>query len=269
MTEPLKNISCNCYLPETGQYIVGIFKDITFVREHENYIINYGAKKDALLEMVTHNLSGPLSLSQNMVDTLESVVKDNDLTRINAHIQLIKENTGHCIQMVNDFLEEEHLVSERIHTRKNRFDVISKVNTVLERFRKAYPDYDFLLLKNMDALHTSNDDVKFLQVLNNLISNAIKWSPSQSVIEIGIKTHDGSFTITVRDHGIGIPEDLKSYLFQKYTPAARDGLRGEKSIGMGLYIVKKLVSLMNGTITFESKENEGTIFILTLPKDEQ
>jgi two-component system sensor histidine kinase VicK len=220
-----------------------------------------------LLEMVNHNLTGPLEVTRNIVESLENAARSKDDTNINAHIHLIKENTRHCIELVNDFLEEEHLVSEHIYTKKNRFEVTEKIDTVLERYRKSYPEYNFIVQKNFDKLYISNDDVKFLQVFNNLLSNAIKWSRAESTIEIRLHEHEDMFTLAVKDHGIGIPNHFKMSVFQKNTPAARDGLRGEKSIGLGLYIVKKLVTLMEGTISFESKENEGSTFIVNLPRE--
>jgi two-component system sensor histidine kinase VicK len=263
----IKNVSCSCYLLEDGKYIVGIFKDITNIREHENYIINYGAKKNALLEMVTHNLSGPLTLSRNMLESLEDTLKERGID-INGHVQLIKENTTHCIDIVTDFLEEEHFVSEHIFVKKNRWDMLEKLNTIVERYRKSFPDLKFHITKNADTILISNDDVKFLQVANNLISNAVKWSPSGSVIEIIVDdTHD-QVAVAVKDQGVGIPDNLKNKLFQKNTPAARPGLKGEKSIGMGLYIVKKLVALMDGSVSVESRENQGTTVTITLQKEE-
>jgi two-component system, OmpR family, sensor histidine kinase VicK len=112
----------------------------------------------------------------------------------------------------------------------------------------------------------NSDDVKLLQTLNNLLSNAVKWSPNGSTIDTAVAEEDYQVTITVQDHGIGIPEKLQSVIFQKNTPASRPGLSGEKSIGMGLYIAKKLVELLNGKISFESKEHEGSVFTITLPK---
>ncbi|MBT1698091.1 HAMP domain-containing histidine kinase [Fulvivirgaceae bacterium PWU4] len=262
----IRNVSSNCYMIENGKYIVGILKDITNIREHENYIINYGAKKNTLLDMITHNLSGPLVVTMNIIGSLEGMVKTHNLEDMTAHIRLIRENVQHCTDIVEEFLQEEHLVSEHIYTKKNRFELVGKIDTVLERFRKAYPDFQFVLIKTFDALYFSTDDVKFLQVVNNLLSNAVKWSPSGSTIEIILHDEDDHCSITVRDYGVGIPNHLKSLVFQRNSPAGRPGLRGERSVGMGLYIVSKLVALMDGAISFESVENEGTSFTLRLPK---
>ena len=264
----LRYISCSCYLIENGKFIVGLLKDVTASREQENYIINYGAKKNTLLDMVTHNLSGPLAVSKNMIESLENVLQKQGNGNVAAHVQLIRENTRHCIDIVNEFLEEEHLVSEMVQVRRHRFDVIEKMNTIIERFRKGYPDFKFAVTCTVQKIFIINDSVKFLQVVNNLLSNAIKWSPSGSVIQTNIYEVHDALTIEVKDPGIGIPDDLKAVLFQRNTPASRPGLRGEKSIGMGLYIVRKLVNLMEGKLSFDSKENQGTTFRLQFPKEQ-
>lgn len=264
----LKSVSGSGYVIENGKYIIGIFRDITRTREHENYIIDYGAKKNTLLDMVTHNLSGPLAIAKNLVESLENVIHVNDLKNVHAHIQLIKENTSHCIEIVNDFLEEEHLVSQNISIKKNRFELLSKVNTIIERFQKSYPDFKFRITSNVESLNVSLDDVKFLQALNNLASNAVKWSHTNTDIEIRIIDAGAKFTISVVDSGVGIPQHLHRFLFDRNSRASRLGLRGEKSIGMGLYIVKKLVRLMDGDIEFESIEGKGSTFTMAFPKDE-
>jgi two-component system sensor histidine kinase VicK len=263
----VKDISGNAYLLEQNNCVIGLLRDVTRIREHEDYIINYGAKKNTLLEMVNHNLTGPLAVSKNMIDSLEHAVSGRDEDDLKAHIRLIRENTGHCIDLVNDFLAEEHRVSQHIQVKRNRFEVADKVNTVLERFRKSYPEHHFVLKKNFVKLYVNNDDVKFLQVLNNLLSNAVKWSEDGSVVEVSLLEHDHRFSMSVTDHGIGIPDDLKATLFQRKTPTGRVGLRGEKSTGIGLYIVKQLVTLMEGTIDFQSRENEGSTFVVTFARD--
>lgn len=261
----VRMVSANAYVVGGGEFIIGIFKDITESREHESYIVNYGAKKDTLLEMVTHNLSAPLMLTRNMIDSMERLITERNVENIGVHVQLIKENTRHCIELVNDFLEEEHLVSERINARKSRINLIGKITTVFERFQKAYPEFNFVFLRERETLYINTDDVKLLQVINNLVSNAIKWSPVGGVIEIRVVLEEASAVILVRDHGVGIPDDIKPAIFEKHTRASRAGLRGEISTGMGLYIVKALIQLIDGEITFESREGEGTVFRVRLP----
>ncbi len=259
----IRNVLVNAYVIEGEKYVIAFFRDITITRQHENYIIDYGAKKNTLLDMVTHNLSGPLAISRNLLESLEKVAEVSEMPNVQAHIQLVKENTRHCIEIVNEFLEEEHLVSSRISVKRNRFELLTKLDAILERFKKSYPDFSFIVKSNVQALNVSLDDVKFLQVINNLLSNALKWSPSGSTIELRVTGNEKTFSCSVQDKGIGIPQHLHRFLFEKNSRASRDGLRGEQSIGMGLYIVKKLVTLMGGSITFQSKEDEGSVFTVT------
>jgi two-component system sensor histidine kinase VicK len=261
-----KIVSCNAYLIEQGRYVVGIIRNISNQKQREDYIINYGAKKNSLLDMVTHNVSGPLTVSKNIIQSLENAVKKNDLKNVQSHIELIRNSTEHCIEIVTEFLEEEHLLSEEIYVKKNRFEVAEKLETILERIRKSYPDYQFIVHRSTSQIFIINDDVKFLQIANNLISNAIKFSKPGSSVDIKVEEDGHNVMIHFKDNGIGIPDNLKNELFQKYTPASREGLNGERSMGMGLYIVKKLAELMGGGVSFKSKENKGSTFTLTLPK---
>ena len=263
--EAIHNVQASAY--KLGDFIIACIKDITHSREHENYIINYGAKKNTLLEMVTHNLSGPLLVSKNIIDSLDRVVGQKDIKTISDHVKMIRENTRHCIEIVNEFVEEEHLVSEHIFTKANRFDVIEKIDAVLERYAKGYKDFSFRLKKDSHHIFVSNDDVKFLQIINNLLSNAVKWSASGSTIEVRIEESETDVLVAVSDPGVGIPNEIRPYVFQRNSVASRPGLRGEKSIGMGLYIVKKLAALMQGEVWFDSKTDTGSTFFLRIPKE--
>jgi two-component system, OmpR family, sensor histidine kinase VicK len=261
----IKTISCSAYAIDGRAYC--FVRDITQQRENENYIVNYGAKKDALLDIVSHNLSGPLNLSQNILASLSRMITDENHLAIRKHIELVKDTTSQCIDIVNDFLEEEHLVSEFISVKRSRFDVIEKIDNILDRMRMSYSQKQFVLSSDVKNLYTDNDEVKFMQVMQNLLSNAVKFTRSDGKIEIVVSQMANSFSVSVKDDGIGIPENFKPLLFEKYTPAGRPGLKGERSLGMGLYIVKKLVTIMGGRLTFESSQNAGSVFMILFPSE--
>lgn len=85
--------------------------------------------------MVSHNLSGPLNLTNNLLDVVDQASKARQYMRIEEPVRLIRENTQHCIDLINSFLKEEHLVSPEISVGDNRFDAVAKVKVVVERFR--------------------------------------------------------------------------------------------------------------------------------------
>jgi two-component system, OmpR family, sensor histidine kinase VicK len=246
-------------------FILGVLRDLTKIREHENYIANFSAKKDAILEMVSHNLSGPLNISHQILTSLEKVISSYANTDVNKHLQLIRESMNHCIDVINDFLVEEHITSGHVSVRNRRFNVVEKVESTLDRLRKSFPEKEFNVSTLMDPLFLNSDEVKFFQVFHNLVLNAVKFTPEQGKIDVILDVKDSMFYLTVRDDGIGIPDALKGFIFQKYSPACRPGLKDERSIGMGLYIAKKLTMMMGGTINFNSVEKAGSTFTVQIP----
>jgi two-component system sensor histidine kinase VicK len=266
MSDPEKYISIDAYFIANGNIIVALIKDITKSKEHQNYIVEFGARKDTLLDMVCNNLSGPLNLINNLLDSIDRANKAQEYRKVDNSATLIRENTQHCIDVISSFLREEHLLSPTISVERKRFDVMSKVNVVLERYKEFARRKKFETISSKKQLFVTGDDVKFFQIINNLISNAIKFTADDGKIVIEVREHPSTFTVSVSDDGIGIPDYLRPHLFKKNTPASRPGLRGEKSIGMGLYIVRKLVDLMNGSLSLQSEENEGSTFIVEFPK---
>lgn len=96
---------------------------------------------------------------------------------------------------------------------------------------------------NKPEIYAEVDDTKFFQVINNLISHSIRFTHENGNIIIWIEELDDSILIIVKDDGIGIPEDLQPYIYDKFTPACRPGLKEEPPIDMGMYIIKRLIEL--------------------------
>jgi two-component system sensor histidine kinase VicK len=262
----IKHLSCDAY-QMTESFWIGFIKDISKEKEHEDYIIDYGAKKDTLLDMMTHNLSGPLNLSQNILRWMQTTYKDKTPGEVSSQLHLIQDNTKQCLEIVNDFLKQEHLESERIYVKKTRFDLLERIIATMDKLVETNKNKKFTLITNLKNLNINTDAVKFFQAIHNLISNAIKFTPDHGLIEVLVEETDSTFIIRVRDNGIGIPLRLQPTLFDRRTVSGRNGLNKEASTGLGLSIVKRLVGLLDGRIWFESEENKGSVFSIELPKD--
>lgn len=263
----VRHLACDAYLLDDPSVVVGFVKDFTREKEHEDYIINYGARKDTLLDMMTHNLSAPLHLSQNILRWMQETYKDKTQEEIRSQLHIIQENIKHCLDIVNDFLKKEHMESERIYVKKTRFDVLERIIATLDRLIASNRDKKFSLITDLENLNISTDSVKFFQIIHNLVSNAIKFTPVNGQIDIIVEETKKTFVIRVRDNGIGIPAHLHPTLFEKRTPSGRGGLNNEESTGLGLSIVKTLTELLDGNVSFETEENKGSVFSVELPKD--
>jgi two-component system sensor histidine kinase VicK len=260
-----KRISVDAYLVD-GDKVIVIVKDITKSRQHLNYIIEFGARKDTILDGISHRLSAPLNLTNHLLDMLDRISATQNYKKIEQPARLIRENTQHCIDTINSFLREEHITSPEIPVGITRFDVLARVKVVVDRYAEFNPTKALIIISSGTEIFATGDDVKFFQVVNNLVSNAVKFTNDNGKIIVDVSDYDSNIVVKVKDDGIGIPEYLHPHLFSKSTPAARPGLKGEKSTGLGLYIIRRLITQMKGNITFQSQEGNGSVFTVTLPK---
>ncbi len=260
-----RHLQCDAYFLES-ELITGFVKDITLDRQHADYIINYGAKKDTLLDMMTHNLAGPLALSKDLIGWMQHGARDSVPSEFLVQLNMVRENTQECLDIVNDFLRQEHMESEHIYVKKSRFDVVDRITQTLDKLIETNKSKRFRLITKLENLNINTDSVKFFQVIHNLVSNAIKFTPEQGQIDIIVEETEDTFIVRVRDDGIGIPAELQSMLFDTRTKAKREGLNKEQSTGLGLSIVKKLVTLLDGNVSFTTEMNSGSEFSIELPK---
>ena len=140
---------------------------------------------------------------------------------------------------------------------------IIQSNNILANDKELRIDF----VTNVPNVLIELNEGKFLRVINNLLVNAIKFSHRKEkiTVSLNLQFERSSVIIKVRDHGIGVPDAMKSIIFAKFTKASRRGTEGEKSLGLGMSIVKRIVELHNGLIWLESNENEGTTVFIELP----
>ncbi len=250
----------------TVTVIAGIVEDITKEEEYKEYLLEFGRRKNTALEIVAHDLRGPLSIVRSVSDAMEKGKQGLESEDVLNFTSFINRACETCINLINNLLSDEHLKSQDITVLKERTDVIFKVREAVKSY--SFSDNiknEFRIETEADKLFVEIDIVKFDQIINNLISNAIKFSKPNSPITISVKQERGYVIITCADEGIGIPDELKPFVFDRYTKASRPGLQGEQSRGIGLSIVRNLVEIQGGHIYFESEENIGTTFYITFP----
>ena len=225
--------------------------------------------KSEFVSTVSHELRTPLSIMKEGV----SVVLDNLAGSLNPGqrklLEAVYTNTNRLAKIISDLLDISKIEAGRIQLKKTLEDICQVVNDTADKWRLEsdkkkqilglsaclpYPVYIYI------------DADKIIQVLNNLISNAIKYTPAGGKISLELKDKPESTEVSVSDTGIGIPEDDFPRVFGKFQQFSRVPGAGEKGTGLGLAITKELVELHHGKITFESKLNEGSKFTFTLPK---
>ncbi|WP_026464155.1 sensor histidine kinase [Adhaeribacter aquaticus] len=254
---------------EKGQVkaIAGKAEDVSQQAQYLEYLLEFGRKKNNVLQIIAHDLQSPLAIVKGVSGLLELDHHTKAYEEVENYINILNRAYEDCLNLINDVLNDEHISSVAIAVNKERFDIVNKVTEVAETFYKSKIIKTAIEIKGPnDKIIGELDPIKFVQIMNNLITNSIKFTPPEGKISIAVEQQESKLIITHSDTGIGIPKELHPYLFNKKDKKAmRPGLNGEQPNGVGLSIIQDLVELQGGNITFESEENKGTTFYLTFP----
>jgi two-component system sensor histidine kinase VicK len=253
---------------EDGQRVlIAQAEDITAIKDHSEVLNNHNNKKNNILTMLAHDLAGPLGAIQNFTTLLDIETKNFNNPKLEKFISSIERIAKNSIHLIHTYIDQEFLESADVKVLKKRVDLLAKVKLGVTTYTDTENDLDitFDVKANRDHIYVEIDEDKFLQVINNLISNALKFTPKGGSIDINLEEKDKSVLISVSDTGIGIPKDFHDTLFEKFTSARRRGLKGEVSTGLGMSIIKTIVEWHGGSIWFKSEENVGTTFFIEIP----
>lgn len=232
----------------------------------EKYIANDETKSENLIiEHVAHDLKGVIGQIGSLNEILKNKLQNNDDTEIHQLLLYIDSICKHGNQITNNLMETSELESlEETNIEKcslNQLIIqqakIYKLQTDKKQitFQTIIPEKQFIFKINRP---------QFIRVLDNLFSNALKFTEDRGQIKIILCNKGGKANIIVSDSGIGIPGELQKEIFKKYSKAKRNGIQNEKCTGLGLYIVKKIIDLHKGEIWFSSEKNNGTTFYVEL-----
>jgi len=177
----------------------------------------------------------------------------------------MRDSCGNALSLTTDLLEVATLSDEKLF--KSPVDINALIRSAIELLRfKAAEKSQVIEVSVADEPFAINiNREKITRVINNLVNNAMKFSPSGSEILVsGAPAADG-YNITVKDQGIGIPAEIQDKVFDIFTEAKRFGTSGEQPYGLGLSITRQIVDVHHGRIWFESEPGQGTTFHVFLP----
>jgi PAS domain S-box-containing protein len=235
------------------------FRDLTEERRLEQL-------KADFIATVSHELRTPLAAVHGAAKTLER--EDIVLTgELREHlVSVISEQSERLAHLVNDILLTSQVESGRLVLLHEHVDVAEIARRVIEAARAYAPEgleLELVAPSSLPAAATDRD--KLRQVLANLISNAVKYSPRTGRVELRLEPRDAHLRVTVRDEGIGIPQSEQQRIFEKFYRADGSTTSGVEGTGLGLYICRELVRRMGGSIWVESAEGSGSTFFVELP----
>ncbi len=257
---------------------IGIHWDITLLKEKEQELKSAKdtAEKSALIKQqflanMSHEIRTPINVILGLSDLLgESKLQEQQL----QDIETIKSSANHLLFIINDILDISKIESGKVELRKDSIDLNILIENLNKQFRPLADRKNIqfnLEISSLVPKFIIGDEYRLQQILNNLISNAIKFtnkgSVNISIRPIRQQTKKCTLQFNIVDTGIGIDKKDHAKIFENFIQASNNNSREYGGTGLGLSIVKELVRLYKGNISFTSEINEGTSFIVEIPFD--
>ncbi|MES2566878.1 MAG: PAS domain-containing sensor histidine kinase [Bacteroidota bacterium] len=302
-TEVPVEISLSPYSNNDGKFVVAFIVDITLRKQAEERMKNYSTElekqvknrtmileeaieelektkrdlhhaldkekdlnelKSRFVSMASHEFRTPLTTMMSSLSLVTKYGEQNDKVNQSKHVTKIKTSINNLTDILNDFLSVSKLEEGKVENMPEEIQVKNYIGEVISDM-KSMATNGQQLVQTHTGSEIANIDKKLLKnVLFNLISNAIKFSPEIGIIDISCHVTPSKLKLIVKDQGIGISKADQQHMFERF-------FRGHNAThiqgtGLGLSIVAKYAELMNGSIDFESEENKGTIFTMIIPQ---
>jgi two-component system sensor histidine kinase VicK len=263
-----KYLKVSVFISESGKEITGIVEDFTVAQQNKIHIEQINARKNVTLEVLSHDLKEPLAMIRMAATSIENRIADVKDDTVKNSLKFIADLCERNIRLVRSMVNHEFLKSSVVAIKKERADLVWELMDVVRFYNRSHLGEvrEFRFSSVQEKIYLFIDSMKFLQVINNLISNSIKFTPIGGIIEVHAEDRGDTVVIKVSDDGIGIPEEIRNNLFHQNRKILRKGLNGEESGGLGMGIIKDIVDLHNGRIWVVSEEGMGTEFFIELPK---
>jgi len=251
--------------------LLGVATDVTELKEAGEALQQalqvekeLGELKSRFVSMASHEFRTPLATILALTETLRAYRHKLADEQIDLRLSKIQEQVGHLRDIMEDVLQLARLQARRAEFNPVKLDLDSLCRSVIEEFESQLTVGQRLVYSCDDALHEVQLDRKLIrQIISNLVSNAVKYSPIDKPIVVRLEYHNEALVFTVRDEGIGIPDADLKHLFEPFHRANNVGTIA--GTGLGLTIAKEAIELHAGLITVESQVGVGTTFTVRIP----
>jgi nitrogen-specific signal transduction histidine kinase len=238
------------------------------LQEQKKALKEANKAKDDFMANMSHELKTPL----NSINVISSVMKKNKDGSLNdkqiKNLEIINNCGNYLLTLINDVLDISKLEAGRINTTYSKVNLKHTLNDVYEMFLPQVKEKGVKIFYDFDdsIKYIYSDEHKIKQIVKNLLSNALKFVADGSIY-LHVKDEDDYVTISVKDEGIGIPEEKLENIFDRFKQADSTTTRKYGGTGLGLAICKELLDLLKGTIYVKSEVDVGTTFYVTIPKN--
>jgi signal transduction histidine kinase len=187
---------------------------------------------------------------------------------IDQYMRIIKQNCYRLIRLISNMIDITKIDSNYLPLNLRNLDIVRIMEDIVLSVAKFINDKGIQVTFNTEIKEEliACDPDKIERIMLNLLSNAVKFTPRGGSIHVNIYDKDHMVEIHVKDTGVGIPEEMKDFVFERFVQVDSTTTRSTEGSGIGLSLVSSLVDMHGGNITLDSKQGEGCLFIIRLPK---
>ena len=244
---------------DVGEWAIDKNKQIRELRKMDLY-------RKEFVGTVSHELRTPIFIAQGYIESLLDGVEDKDKEK--QFLRKALDNIERLEEIVSDLLEISKLEAGRIHLDQTVFDIIKLIKQVFDQYQDLAKQLDskMKILGNYKVLYVYGDAKRYKQVIENLVSNALKYGKENGTVSVRFYDLEEQIIIEISDNGPGIDSESLERIFERFFRVDKSRARSMGGTGLGLSIVKSLIEAHDQNISVRSKVGEGTTFSFTIQK---
>ena len=245
-----------------------IAKEIEEIAVNFNVMVKELSNTETLRSDFISNVSHEFKTPLAAIEGYAMLLQDERLSRSEQqeYAARILENTSRLSRLTQSILSLSHLENQEIVLQKEYFQLDEQIRRVLLNYETLWEEKELTIDVSLDAVRFYGNKALLAQVWSNLIDNAIKFSSQGGTLSITCRAEDALVLVSVRDTGIGMPPEVQKHVFDKFYQGDRS--HAGKGSGLGLALVKRIVTLCGGDVYVKSEEGAGTKFSVSLPLED-
>lgn len=237
--------------------VVSVGSDVTEVTELDRL-------KDEFIRVIAHELKTPITIMKCCAETLTQTLGPTVAPAQARMLQSIGRASNRINRIMSELLDAQQIDLGLFTLTIDRLDLGALVESIVDRVAATAPRHRVRVVE-MQAVAVSGDDERLREVMRVLLDNAVRYSPDGGDVDVTVRRVDGAAEVSVRDHGVGIPEDRRERLFQRFYRAHTGTPYDYGGTGLGLYVARYIVERHGGRIVYEPADGGGSRFTMRLP----
>lgn len=253
---------------EKGRLVSELEAQKVSIEKQNEELRHLNELKNSFLGMAAHDLRNPLAtiqLASELLIDMKASLSDEERDQF---LKDMNQQTHYMLALLNDLLDVSHIESGKFSLTPVAVNVADFLRDVVKRHAKlAEPKHTRVILDPVPAGNVTADPLRLRQVMDNLISNAVKYSPPGTEVRVRLKREGAVWRFEIQDQGPGVTPEDRAKMFQDFAQLSARPTGGEKSTGLGLAITRRVIEAHHGKIGVESEAGKGSTFWFTLPDE--